>query len=309
MIDFTNGIHICDTDLWLDSQEPQDLCFVSHAHVDHLGSHSKIISSHPTACLYEQRMHPTQFFCLNYRQTYDLDPLRITLYPAGHILGSAQILIEKDGTRILYGGDIKLSKSITAEPIQVVGADILIMEATYGSPHYLFPDRSLIISSLVREVKGILTSGRLPVIVAYSLGKAQEITKILGDNNFDLVVHNTIYDMNKVYEQFNISFSTYEKFQPDTALDQKVLVIPPYVLTSNSIRHLKNAVTIYMSGWSEAPYPVDMIMPLSDHADFNELIEYVRRVDPREIYVVNGKAGFVDILRQLGYTAQDVHLK
>lgn len=254
-------------------------------------------------------MHPTESVCLDYDQPYECGPLRLRLYPAGHILGSAQLLIEKGGNRILYSGDIKLSQSVTAEPIQIVDADILIMEATYGAPQYLFPDRSLIISSLVSDVRSILASGRLPVIVAYSLGKAQEITKILGDKNFDLVVHNTIYDMNTVYEQFGISFAQYEKFRPNADLQNKVLVIPPYILTSKTMTNLKNKVTVYLSGWSDAPYPVDMIMPFSDHADFNELIEYVRRVDPREVYVVNGKPGFVDILRQIGYTAEAVALQ
>lgn len=309
MIEFSGGIHVCDTDLWLDSREPQDLCFVSHGHVDHLGSHSRIICSSPTASIYEKRMHPTESVCLDYGQPYACGPLRLRLYPAGHILGSAQLLIEKGGTRILYSGDIKLSQSVTAEPIQIVDADILIMEATYGAPQYLFPDRSLIISSLVNEVRSILASGRLPVIVAYSLGKAQEITKILGDKNFDLVVHNTIYDMNAVYEQFGISFAHYEKFRPNAELRNKVLVIPPYILTSKSMTNLKNKVTVYLSGWSDAPYSVDMIMPFSDHADFNELIEYVRRVDPREVYVVNGKPGFLDILRQIGYAAEAVTLQ
>ncbi|MBU1862470.1 MAG: MBL fold metallo-hydrolase [Candidatus Omnitrophica bacterium] len=307
MIEYKNGIHISGTNLWLDSRDPQDMCFISHAHIDHLGSHSTIITSRPTAQFYEQRMRRTNTIVLDYNQPYTLEKMEIELFPAGHMLGSAQILIKKDSTRIIYSGDIKLKKGLTAEEIEFKKADILIMEATYGNPKYLFPDRMVVINQLCDEIDEILHAGSVPVLVAYSLGKGQEISKILGDKGYTLVLHNTIFDLLQTYETNGISFLNYEKYTSATMLAEKVVIVPPYVITSNKIKNIQRKKTILLSGWAcdtdKIKDPVDRVFPLSDHADFNELLEYVRQVNPKRIYVTHGDPHFVDYLSRIGYEA------
>jgi len=304
MIELENGIHIESTRLWLDSKEPQDVCFISHAHIDHLGSHSTIIASAPTAQLYEHRMHPTQSIILEYGKRTQFDDMFITLYPAGHILGSSQILIENKGTRIVYSGDLRLKPTQTAEAIQIVPADILIMEATYGHPDRLFPDRELVVSRLCSEIDAVFADGKTPVIVAYSLGKGQELTKILGDHGYSLCLHNTIYDICEIYKMHGIEFAHYEKLQSRFASNKQVMVVPPYVLNSNSVLSMENKVFLYVSGWDQRNNSEDKIFPISDHADFNELVEYVRAVQPQEVQIVHGEPGFADILSEMGYPAQ-----
>ena len=307
MIEYNNGIHIDGTNLWLDARDPQELCFISHAHIDHLGRHAHIIVSQPTARFYEHRMRETTTTILEFNKPTTIDGIQVELFPAGHILGSSQILIHKDNTRIVYSGDFKIKKNETAEHIQIQPADILIMEATYGDPKFLFPDRAIIINQLCSEIDHTLNKGMVPVCVAYSLGKGQEVAKILGDRGYKLVLHNTIYDLLKVYEDFGITFQNYEKSYVHTDLAGKILIMPPYVISSHMIRKLKIKKLILLSGWAldttKINYRIDTVLPLSDHADFNELLEYVRQVNPQEIYVTHGNPQFVDYLSQIGYKA------
>ena len=307
MIEYKNGIHIVDTNLWLDSRDPQDLCFVSHGHVDHLGSHATIIVSKPTALFYEQRLRPTKAIILEYHEPYTLEGMTVELLPAGHILGSSQIVIKKGAETIIYSGDIKLKPNSTAEQIDVEHADILIMEATYGNPRYLFPDRDVVINQLCNVIDATFSEGRIPIVLAYSLGKGQEVAKVLGEKGYALLLHNTIYDLLKTYEEFGIEFKNYEKFTSTISLKNKVFIMPPYVLSSNVIQNIKQKKTIMLSGWaldaSKKRSNIDIMLPLSDHADFNELLQYVRMVNPRQTYVTHGDPHFVEYLSQIGYAA------
>ncbi len=305
MIEYKNGIHIIGTNLWLDSRDSQELCFVSHAHVDHLGSHSNIIVSRPTARFYEHRMRTTHANILEYNQQTSVNEIKIEIFPAGHILGSSQILVVKDNTRIVYTGDFKLKRNETTEKNEIKEADILIMEATYGDPKYLFPDRQVVINQICTEIDKALDQDLIPIIIAYSLGKGQEIAKVLGDRGYSLSLHNTIYDLLKVYEDFGIQFKNYEKFSHNNK--RKVIIMPPYVMNSNVIKNIKPRKTFLLSGWaldtSKIKYQVDISFPMSDHADFNELIEYVRCVNPKEIYVTHGNPKFANYLSEIGYKA------
>lgn len=308
MIEYDNGIHLKGSDLWFDSRDPQDLCFVSHAHMDHMGSHAQIIVSHPTAAFYEQRMRVTDAVTLDYEQAYEIGGMRLTLYPAGHILGSAQLLIERDGDRILYSGDFKMRPNVTAEKIHVPKADVLIMEATYGNPHYLFPDRDVVVHEVKAAIDRALAAGEVPVILAYSLGKGQEIAKLLGDAGYELLLHKTIYDLMKTYRRFGVSFNNCERYKPSALNGKKVVLMPPYVSSSNVMDGIARKKIFLMSGWAlgerKMSYHVDHIFPLSDHADFNELVDYVRLVNPKKVYVTHGDQGFVGHLHTMGYDAE-----
>jgi Cft2 family RNA processing exonuclease len=313
VIEFKKGIHLLGTRLWLDSLDPQELCFVSHGHVDHLGMHSTVIASRPTSEFYRHRLCETNMIILDYGKPYKLDDMYVTMYPAGHILGSSQIVIEYKEKRILYSGDFKMKSSFTAEPIELTTADVLITEATYGLPQYLFPDRTVAIQQVVDLMEKALAEEKIPVILAYSLGKGQEITKILGDKGYELVVHKTIYDLVKLYEKFSVTFKNYEKFNTfdGTKGSKKIYILPPYLASSSMIRSRANKYVVLLSGWAlgrtKITYPVDEIIPLSDHADFNELLEYVRAVNPKQVYVTHGTPEFVTYLQNAGYAASFLH--
>ncbi|MFQ5824448.1 MAG: MBL fold metallo-hydrolase RNA specificity domain-containing protein [bacterium] len=308
MFHFNHGIKINGTSLWLDAQRSVEVCCVSHGHMDHAKKHKQTIATHKTIRFMNHRAGKTRAISLEYHEPLEHDGCSITLFPAGHILGSAQILVEVDGFRLLYSGDINIENSVTAEPIDIPESDILIMECTFGKPYYHFPKRKVLEVQLLTFVNRAFKEGAVPVVVGYALGKAQEAMKVLGDAGYELSVHGTIAQLANIYEEFGMGFGRWEKYNKDKVAG-KVLVIPPKAVRTRMIERIPKKKSVFLSGWAVHPgtkdrYGVDEALPLSDHADFEGLIEYVKKVNPQKIYTTHGFEEFSYYLRQLGYDAQ-----
>jgi Cft2 family RNA processing exonuclease len=311
MIEFKNGIHIKGAGLWLDARRKADFCFVSHAHADHAVRHTEILTTKETAGLFEHRYGKAKFKLIEYNRPKRLNGIKVELLPSGHILGGAQILIEKAGMKIVYTGDFKLRKSLTAQKAQVKKCDILIMESTFGRPQYKFPSSEQVHDQMAEFAEENLIKGRVPVFLAYSLGKAQEAMKILSSRGFKLSVHGTIYNMARIYEEFGVRFRKYEQYRAGD-LEGKVLIAPPSVRRSPMIENIPRKRTAVLTGWAVDKgnryfNGADEAIPLSDHADFSELVEYVRKAQPKKVYTVHGFAEFVESLREMGFDAEPLN--
>ncbi|MGZ5544856.1 MAG: MBL fold metallo-hydrolase, partial [Limisphaerales bacterium] len=179
------GVFLPKLGLWLDPHEPKtsrhELTFVSHAHSDHTALHREIILSAPTSKLMHARISGEwieRILEFNQKQTIRAPTgqfFDVTLTPAGHIFGSAMSLIECGGESLLYTGDFKLRRGLSAEPCVPVKADTLIMETTYGQPKYRFPPTAEVIQGVIRFCREALDNDETPVLLGYSLGKSQEI--------------------------------------------------------------------------------------------------------------------------------------
>ncbi len=288
-IEFINrNLRLPELNLWLDPPEPQiDKVFVSHAHSDHIALHREIILSAPTAKLMRARLvgnwreHVLEFGEArrfeNGETAFDL-----TLLPAGHIFGSAMALLRTRGVSVLYTGDFKLRPSLSAELCQPHAADILIMETTYGRPQYVFPPTAEVLKGVVRFCREALDNSETAVLLGYSLGKSQELLCSLGDEGLPLMLHGAVYKLTQIYEQFGQCFPKY----------------------------LGKTRTAILTGWAvdsncRFRYQCDAAFPLSDHADFSDLIEMVKRVQPKKVFTLHGfAADFAQTLRELGYEAQ-----
>jgi Cft2 family RNA processing exonuclease len=215
------------------------------------------------------------------------------------------MLKAEDGERsLLYTGDFKLGQSATAEAAELAHAEILVIESTYGHPDYKFPPRETVIEQLCELVQATLNSGATPVVEAYALGKAQEVTRILTQAGFAVLQHRQIQPISAIYESFGVVLG-HRGIIPQRPEPGHVLVVPPRIGRSNG---WEREVRIAVTGWaidSRAKYRlgVDHAIPLSDHADYGELIEAVERVAPRRIYCTHGPESFVDRLRDLGLDA------
>ncbi|MEJ2543935.1 MAG: MBL fold metallo-hydrolase [Calditrichaceae bacterium] len=179
MFSFDKDILIDHLDLWLDSKRVKDFGFISHGHADHIARHRKIICSKPTADFIRIRLKNPQYRALEYNEPTEISDSKITIHPAGHILGSSQIKIETMNGSILYTGDFRISQAKTVEAFQFVKTDILIMETTFGLPHYKFPSRESMETELLELCSSALNAGKTPVVFAYTLGKGQEAVKIV----------------------------------------------------------------------------------------------------------------------------------
>jgi DNA ligase-1 len=233
----------------------------------------------------------------------------ITLLPAGHIFGSAMSLVETAEESLLYTGDFKLRRGLSSEPCEPRHAETLIMETTFGRSQYVFPPTEGVLKGIVRFCREALDNEETPVLLGYSLGKSQEVLCSLAEAKLPIMLHGAVWKLTRVYEQFGHCFPAYEPYDSKSARG-KVLLCPPNVVNSAMLRNLGKVRTAILSGWAVDPnaryrYQCDAAFPLSDHADFNDLIELVKRVAPRRVYTLHGFAAeFAQTLRDLGYESQ-----
>ena len=300
--------YIPSIDLYLDAKKKQSFGFVSHAHSDHAAQHRRILCSKPTAALLTARLKKVNVWTHLYDMPVDYQDSRITLYPAGHILGSAQILIENAQGRLLYTGDFRTRPSLTAEKFRQVPCDTVIMESTFGLPHYRFPPREEVLDHLLSVINQKLEQGITPVVFVYPLGKGQELLYSLSRAGIPLAVDQSIARLARIYEKFGVTFGKYDKFRRSEARS-KVLLLPTAHRMQRFITELPERYLIYMSGWgmdrsAKFRLRVDEVMPFSDHADFNELVEFAENSSAKEIFCTHGFEQFASILRRSGLNAR-----
>lgn len=309
MFHFDGGIKLTRCGLALDDRRRQPRAFVSHAHADHIGRHVWALATPATLALYRHRLgNRLRVRELPYFEPYQLGNTTLTTYPAGHCLGSAMLLADDGHQRLLYTGDFKLGESLTAHRAELPEADILIMESTFGQPRYRMPPRQEVIDQLLTTIRATLADGRTPLIHAYALGKSQEVAALLAQASIPAVQHPAIAAVSEVYQQCGIDLGTVRTFTDRVPPGHAVITLPK----SSRGFHLpevSHPFSIAVTGWAMHPSTryrlgVDLALPLSDHADFDELVETVRRVAPREIYCTHGPREFAGHLRDAGFNAQ-----
>ena len=309
LVQYDRGVFLPNESIWLDPWEPKPFAFVSHAHSDHIAPHHEVIISEGTSRLMQVRLPGERNeHVLPFGKPTPVRGLRVTLFPAGHIFGSAQFFLETDAGSLLYTGDFKLRRGRSAEAAEWTRADTLIMETTYGLPRYRLPPTELVVQQIVAFCRESLEEGATPVLLGYSLGKAQEILCSLVDADLRPMLHGSVYQMTRIYEQFGHSFCDYERYNPN-AIAGKVLICPPSVNRSRMIQRLPNKRVAMISGWAVEPnavyrYQVDAAFPLSDHADYIDLLRYVELVQPQRVFTLHGFAAeFARDLRDRGVEA------
>ncbi len=311
---YQRGVYLPTHDLWLDPWDDQPFAFVSHAHADHIGKHREVILSTVTsrlmhARLPDQRRHEHR---LDFLQTAaDIRPgLRITLYPAGHIAGSAQSFIESDdgAGSLLYTGDFKLRPGLSAEATGWTQADTLIMETTFGLPRFRFPPTPEVLAQVVKFCREAIEENVVPVLFGYSLGKSQEILVALSQAGLPAMLHGAVHRMTEIYRELQPDFPHFERYDPDKVAG-KVFICPPSANHSRMLQKIKARRTAMLTGWALTPgavhrYQTDACFPLSDHADYDDLIRYVELVKPRRVLTLHGyAAAFAADLRARGVEA------
>src|SRR5438128_6437077 len=306
---YERGVYLPEQDLWLDPWDAKPFAFISHAHSDHIAPHEEIILSERTSRLLQHRMpgHRTEHV-LPFGEKGTVDGLDLMLLPAGHIFGSSQCFLYAGDETLLYTGDFKLRPGKSAERAQWRHADTLIMETTFGLPRYRFPPTEQVIDQIVAFCRETIEAAQVPVLLGYSLGKAQEILCSLDGAGLTPMLHGSVYRMTRIYEQFGQSFCKYVRYNANDVAG-KVLICPPSASHSAVIGKIPRKRVAMISGWAVDPnaiyrYQVDAAFPLSDHADYNDLVRYVDLVQPKRVFTLHGFAGqFACDLRERGVEA------
>ena len=306
---YERGVYLPQQDFWLDPWDAKRFAFVSHAHSDHIAPHQEVIVSERTARLMRARLpgsrieHPLPF-----GERRSIRSVNLMLLPAGHIFGSAQCLVFAGQETLLYTGDFKLRPGKSAEELEWRHADTLVMETTFGVPRYRFPPTKEVVDRMVAFCSETIDAGEVPVLLGYSLGKAQEILCALEGAGLTPMLHGSVYQMTRIYEQLGRSFCKYVRYNRND-VGGKVLICPPSANRSPMLEKIPHKRVALISGWAVDPhavyrYQVDAAFPLSDHADYYDLLRYAELVQPRRVLTLHGfAAAFASDLRARGLEA------
>ena len=319
MFHWDRGLFLTAAGLAVDVRRRQPRGFISHAHADHLGTHELALCTPATARLYRHRRGAhRRVWELPFRRPREFGPLQLTTYPAGHCLGSAMLLARQTlgsghSQSLLYTGDFKLGQAATCAEAQLPRADILIMECTFGRPQYCLPPRDEIIAQLLELVRTTFAAEQTPVLHLYPLGKGQEITRVLTMAGIPVLQHPLTYAVSEVYHQCGVDLGNVSRHDDRALVGGQVppgyaVVTIPRGMRNFRLRGIRRPVSIAVTGWAidasaTYRYGVNHALPLSDHADYNQLLETAQRVGAKKIYCTHGPREFVDHLREAGFNA------
>lgn len=282
------GIYCSYGDFYLDAKLPVTRSVVSHAHGDHIVAGSiDVYSTSATKSFMEHRYGKKaaqRFFTYSYENTFKIGDILLTFYPAGHILGSALILMEYKSVRYLYTGDYKLQDDPTCTTVKLVQADVLITESTFANPAVAHPDP-------ISEILKLNETHHHIMLGAYALGKAQRLTAMINKYcpSKKVLVHHSILPFHKIYEEHGCNHWNYfpynRKLMKDVPSDL-IYIVPP--LTFNSYFKAKNVIKVFASGWERLQVNNGITLFISDHVDWQDIIDTVDIVRPREIWTLHG---------------------
>ena len=310
-VEMRNGsVYLPEIDLWCDAHKPVERSFVSHAHFDHIALHKRVIVSEGTQRLMGARLPgEREEIVLPYDVPYAFDAeTELRLFPAGHIFGSAMLYAKRAGESFLYTGDFKMRPGLSAERCAPPRADVVVMETTFGIPRYVFPPTEKVLGDMVHFCRSAIEDGEVPVLFGYSLGKSQELIASLSGAGIPVMLHPQTFKITRIYEELGQKFPPYKPFTLTEAKGH-VVICPPQANQSAWLRKIKPRRTAAVTGWALDPsaiyrYQCDAAFPLSDHADYNDLLQFVDVVKPKRVYTVHGFVEeFARTLRDRGIEA------
>lgn len=309
-----HGLYLPAADLHLDARDAPGTVFVSHAHSDHCSRAARLLCTPETAALHDARRGARAATTLRFDETAAVGDAAITLTPAGHTLGSAMLTAESRDGRITYTGDYKLRPNPFSPPAVIPRVDELVMESTFGEPRYRFPSDDELLARLFRFVDDALGAGATPVLLAYALGKGQEVLWHLTRRGYDVVLHGAIANMCDLHVALGYDFpgpGTWGRYEKGK-VGRRVLLTTPGTRRTAMVQALPAKRVCHLTGWALHPgafniyRDCDLVLPLSDHADFDELVRTATESGASRVYTTHGPPSFARYLRGIGIDAWHV---
>ena len=294
-----HGIHITPAGVWIDPSRAVERALVTHGHADHArGGHGQTHATPATLAIMELRYNTREGAVpVEYGETVRLQGgVDATYFPAGHVLGSAQILLEHAGERVVITGDYKRRADPTCPPFEVVPCDIFITEATFGLPVFTHPP---IEQEMARLLARLEAHPEACVLVgAYALGKAQRVIAELraAGHHQPIYLHGAMEKMCRLYEDFGVDLGELRLVADHEKDDMRghIVVCPPSALNDRWSRRLPDPITAMASGWMRVRQRarqrgVELPLVISDHADWHELTRTIEELDPYETWITHGR--------------------
>lgn len=282
------GIYFAAGDFFLDPVKPVKNAIITHAHADHFAyGHQTIYCTPATADLLKFRFSKkltSNFVIKDYHESFEINGTKIYFVSAGHILGSAQVVIETAAEKNLFTGDFKLQPDETCIPYEFVKADVLITESTFANPLIIHP-------SPEEEIKKINSFQNQNFLIGtYVLGKAQRLNMLMQKYCPDKVVmlHNMIVPFHRLYEQHSIKINNWIPYSRVAYKRNRncIYLVPPviYKFYYNQYKVIK----AFASGWQRLQNAGDFSLYISDHADWNDLLKVIEHTQPKQLITMHG---------------------
>lgn len=273
---------------------------ITHGHSDHArAGHAAALATKETQAIMRARLGdgaPRRPQDIGYGEPVTVGDVTVTLYPAGHVLGSAQVLIEYQGMRAVISGDYKRGADPTCASFELVPCDLFVTEATFALPVFQHGDASAEVAKLLKSV------GQFPerahVVGAYGLGKTQRVIALLREAGYEepIYLHGALQACCDLYQSFGVSLG---ELPPATGakrddLKGAIVLAPPSAIADRWSRRMPDPVTSFASGWMRVrararQQGVELPLVISDHADWRELTETIAETGANEIWVTHGR--------------------
>lgn len=315
------GFYCKPINAYIDPMQPAEHAIITHAHADHArAGHCHVYATQATLDIMAIRYgdtHAKYVHAIEYGESITLENGKITLYPAGHILGSAQVLIECEGYRLVHTGDFKRQPDPTCEPFTPIKCDVFITEATFGLPVFQHPPIDLEIKKLLDSINRLPQSCHL--VGVYALGKCQRVILALRALGYTqpIYLHGALVNLCKLYTKYGIDLGELVEVSTLTDLSLlkgKIVLAPPSALTDRWSRKLPNVITCMASGWMQIrarskQRRAELPLIVSDHSDWNDLLSTIEQVNPQEVWVTHGREqALIHAVSKRGYRARALSL-
>ncbi|MDB5252101.1 MAG: ligase-associated damage response exonuclease [Flaviaesturariibacter sp.] len=317
LIDFTeNGMYCRAGDFYIDPWRPVDRAVITHGHSDHARWGSKAYLCHiHTKPILEIRLGPGQYDTVDWGVPVYMNGVRISLHPAGHIIGSAQVRIEHEGEVWVVSGDYKTENDGISGAFEPVRCHTFISECTFGLPLYKWKPQEDIYDDIRNWIRSNQSAGKTSVLFAYSLGKAQRILRPVADVCPTILTHGAVYNVHTALERAGWDLPAVQRVMPDTPKDLlkgNVVIAPSSAEGSPWMKKFAPYATGICSGWMQVRgnrrrRNADAGFALSDHADWQGLLDAVKATGAERVYATHGfQAAFSRYLTEIGLDGREV---
>lgn len=311
------GLYCPSADVYIDPHRRVDRAIITHGHADHARrGHKAVLTSLSGAPIVRHRIgSKVRMQTLAFGETLRMGEANISLHPAGHLLGSAQVRIEVGGKVVVVTGDYKRGRDPTCEAFEPVPCDLLVTETTFGLPLYRWPDPDEIAAEMDLWWKSNQEAGINSVLLGYSLGKAQRLLAMLNPDRGPIYVHGAIIPFLSIYREAGIALPFTQNVKPAAFRAESgkaMLVVSPAAFKPALRAKLGTIRSAFASGWtllSKGPNRggCDKGFPVSDHVDWPELLQTVEECAPEEIWATHGyTAEVAQYFSEKGYRTREI---
>ena len=287
-------------DFYIDPSRPVPRAVLTHAHSDHARpGHGRAIVARDGVRVFRSRLgDKAPLETLAYGETVTLDGVRVSLHPAGHILGSVQVRVEYRGEVWVASGDYKTVPDPTCAPFEPVRCHHFITEATFGLPVYRWPSQRVVFDDVNAWWRANRDAGRTSVVLAYALGKAQRVLAGVDASIGPIVTHGAVERLVQNYRDSGVEMPRTELVVERggrVEFSGALVVAPPSVLGTSWLGRFGEVSTAFMSGWmlirgARRRQSFDRGFPISDHADWDELLAAVAATGAETVWVTHGSS-------------------